>query len=84
VWNGANISQVPDPSNIEAPSTMVFGLWPYKIYDPGKADNGEFYFVQKRPSAVTNAHNFQLGNYYAKITDDIIAQNPKITRNPNQ
>jgi hypothetical protein len=84
VWNGANISQVPDPSNIEAPSTKVFGLWPYKIYDPGKADDGEFYFVQKMPSAVTNAHKFQLGNYYVKIGDDIIAHNPKITKNPNQ
>jgi hypothetical protein len=84
VWNGSNISQVPNPSNIEAPSTKMYGLWPYKIYDPGKADDGEFYFVQKMPSAVTNARLFQLGNYYTKIGDDIIAQNPKITKNPNQ
>ena len=84
VYNGDNITELSDPSNIEAPSTKVFGLWPYKIYDPGQPDDGKFYFVEKLPAAVTNAHNFQLGNYYAKITDDIIANNPKITKNPNQ
>jgi len=84
VWNGANISQVADPNNIEAPSTKIFGLWPYKIYNPGQPNDGQYYFVEKSLSAVTNAHNFQLGNYYAKISDDIISHNPKITKNPNQ
>jgi len=84
VWNGLNISQIPDPGNIEAPSTKIFGLWPYKIYDPGKADDGKYCFIQKLPSEVTNAHNFRIGSYYARIDDGIIAQNPKLTKNPNQ
>jgi SusD family. len=84
VWNGTNISKVGAPGNIEAPSTKIFGLWPYKISNPGQPDDGQFYFVEKTLSAVTNAHNFQLGNYYAKVADDVIARNPKLTKNPNQ
>lgn len=82
VWNGANISQVPDPGNIEAPSTKIFGLWPYKMY--GGTNDGKYCFIQKLPSEVTNAHNFRIGSYYARIDDGIIAQNPKLIKNPNQ
>ncbi|NWJ52497.1 MAG: RagB/SusD family nutrient uptake outer membrane protein [Bacteroidetes bacterium] len=85
VFDGSNIS-VTDlkPAQYDAPDDKVFGLWPYKIFNPGGADNGQFYFVEHSSPNLGTGHNFQLGNYYCKIGDDIIARNPKLTKNPNQ
>lgn len=65
-------------------NTQPWGLWPYKIYDPGSANNGKWIYKQVKLSRVTGADRFQLGNYYSYIDDAIISNNPKLVRNPNQ
>lgn len=65
-------------------NTQPWGLWSYKIYNPGSANNGKWIYKQVKLSRVTGADRFQLGNYYSYIGDDIINNNPKLVRNPNQ
>jgi hypothetical protein len=65
-------------------NTQPWGLWPYKYYNPGNANNGKWIFKEVLPSPVTGANRFQLGNYYSQISDDILGANPKIVRQPNQ
>ena len=85
IYSGANMT-VKDinPSSYDATDDKPFSLWPYKIYNPGGPDDGQFYFVEHASPNLGTGHNFQLGNYYCKINDDIIAENPKLTKNPNQ
>jgi hypothetical protein len=64
-------------------NTQPYGLWPYKIYNPGSPTNGKWIFKVTKLSRVTGADRFQLGNYYSYISDDVINNNPKIVRNPN-
>ncbi|SEW54044.1 RagB/SusD family nutrient uptake outer membrane protein [Chitinophaga arvensicola] len=84
IWNGRNTDLTLTPGDETAVSTRVFGLWPYKIYDPGSPNNGKYVFKQILPGAVTAPHEFRLGNYYGFIMDDIRNNNPKIVKNPNQ
>ncbi|ACT95897.1 RagB/SusD family nutrient uptake outer membrane protein [Dyadobacter fermentans] len=65
-------------------NTQPWGLWSYKIYDPGSANNGKWIFKPVKLSRVTGSDRFQLGNYYSYIDDAIISNNPKLVRNPNQ
>jgi hypothetical protein len=84
VWDGSNTGL---PTNLESatePSTQVFGLHPFKIYNPGNPDDGKYIFKVVKPSRVTNFHRFRFGNYYSFIGDNIINANPKLVRNPNQ
>jgi hypothetical protein len=64
-------------------NTQPWGLWSYKVYAPGTANNGKWIYKPVKLSRVTGADRFQLGNYYSYIGDDIINNNPKIIRNPN-
>lgn len=84
VWNGASTDLTTNPGKADEPSTRVFGLWPYKVSDPGKPNDGKWVFQKVLPSRVTNAHRFRLGNYYSFISDEIRTNNPQIVRNPNQ
>lgn len=87
VWNGTPTSESDLLSGIGVAtkkSTQPWGLWPYKYYAPGTADNGKWLFKEVLPSNVTGSNRFRLGNYYSRINDDIIAANPKIIRQPNQ
>jgi hypothetical protein len=89
VWNGNNMSAADfiNASNIGSStrtSTQVFGLWPYKYYDPGNANHLKYIFKVIKPSRVTAAHRFRLGNYYSLIGQNVLNGNPKIVRNPNQ
>ncbi|SER25017.1 RagB/SusD family nutrient uptake outer membrane protein [Pedobacter rhizosphaerae] len=89
VWNGNNMSNADfiNATNIGSAtrtSTQVFGLWPYKYYNPGNPNHNKYIFKVVKPSRVTAAHRFRLGNYYSLINQDIINRNPKIVRNPNQ
>ncbi len=65
-------------------NTQPFALWPYKIHDPGGINHNKWIFKIVKPSIVTGANRFQLGNYYSFIDDNIRANNPKIVRQPNQ
>ncbi|MGM0376634.1 MAG: RagB/SusD family nutrient uptake outer membrane protein [Bacteroidota bacterium] len=75
-----------DPSDILASGARVFGLWPYKYHDsddPNNPNNGKWVFKEIKPSEVTGAYRFRMGNYYSRIGDDILNNNPKIVKNPN-
>lgn len=87
VWNGATMDVNSLKTNIgdaEKPNTMPFGLWPYKVHNPGSPTHGKWVFREVKPSQVTNADRWRFGNYYSRINDDIINNNPLIVRNPNQ
>ncbi|WP_293306172.1 RagB/SusD family nutrient uptake outer membrane protein [Pedobacter sp. UBA5917] len=89
VWNGNNMStnDFINATNIGSAtrtSTQVFGLWPYKYYNPGNANHLKYVFKVVKPSRVTAAHRFRIGNYYSSIGQDVLNGNPKIVRNPNQ
>lgn len=92
VWNGNTMTIEDLESNLgeaDKPMTQIFGLIPYKYYDPAAQVEGQPEVVQwvfeiVKPHNVTGADRFRLGNYYSDISDGIIANNPKIVRNPNQ
>ena len=84
VWNGAKTPLTGTPGSATAPNTRIFALYPYKIYDPGQPDDGQWIFKTVVPKNVTSASLFRLGNYYSKIPDDAMANNPKLIQNPNQ
>lgn len=73
-----------DVCNTTDRSTQPYGLWPYKIHNPGAATDGDWVYDIVLPSRVTGAYRFRLGNYYSEIGQDIINNNPLIVRNPNQ
>jgi starch-binding outer membrane protein, SusD/RagB family len=87
VWNGENISAADLVKNIgkaDKVNTMIYGLWPYKIYNPGSPNNNKWVYRIVKPSNVTAAHRFLLGNYYSNISISILDNNPKLVKNPNQ
>lgn len=87
VLDGIPISQdeitedVCDPTKRQ---TQPYGLWPYKISNPGSENDGEWVYRVVKPSRVTGADRFRLGNYYSEIGQDVLNNNPLIIRNPNQ
>lgn len=87
VWDGNTMDVADLVSNIgnaKKHNTQPFGLWPYKYYNPGNANNGKWIFKEVKPSPVTGSNRFQFGNYYSQISDDVISKNPKIVKQPNQ
>ncbi|AMR30799.1 hypothetical protein A0256_04855 [Mucilaginibacter sp. PAMC 26640] len=87
VWDGNQMTVADLVTNIgdaRKRNTQPFGLWPYKYYNPNSANNGKWIFKEVKPSQVTGANRFQLGNYYSQIGNDILSANPKIVRQPNQ
>lgn len=86
-WDGNKMTEADLLSNIgqaNKRSTQPYSLWPYKYYNPGNANHGKWLYKIVLLPSVTGANNFQLGNYYSFIGDDIRANNPKIVRQPNQ
>ncbi|HEY0273621.1 MAG TPA: RagB/SusD family nutrient uptake outer membrane protein, partial [Chitinophaga sp.] len=70
-WNGVRMTATDVVSNLDKATrinTMVWGLYPYKYYNPGGANDGKWLFKIVLPSNVTEAHRFQLGNYYSAIS----------------
>jgi hypothetical protein len=65
-------------------NTQALSLWPYKVHNPGGANHNTWTFRIQRNANVTGANRFQLGNYYSEIGVGILANNPKIVRQPNQ
>ncbi|MAZ28250.1 MAG: RagB/SusD family nutrient uptake outer membrane protein [Cytophagaceae bacterium] len=64
--------------------TQPFGLWPYKYFNPGNPNDGNWLYKIVKPSRVTGSDNFRLGNYYSEIGQGILNNNPLIVKNPNQ
>jgi hypothetical protein len=84
VWDGSNSDLTSLPGKATEPSTRVYSLWPYKIYDPGGPNHNKWVFRKVLSGRVTQSHIFRLGNYYSRISDATLNNNPLILRNPNQ
>jgi hypothetical protein len=87
VLDGAAINETELVSNIGSATkrnTQAFSLWPYKVYNPGAANDNKWTFRIQRNANVTGANRFQFGNYYSEINPTIFAGNPKLVRQPNQ
>lgn len=86
-WDGVRMTEADLIANIgkaDKRSTQPYSLWPYKYHNPSSPNNGKWLYKIVLLPAVTGANNFQLGNYYTFIGDDIRANNPLIVRQPNQ
>jgi hypothetical protein len=87
VWDGTKMTVSDLLTNIGKATkrnTQPYGLWAYKYFNPGNPNDGKWLYKIVLPSLVTGANNFQLGNYYSFIDDNIRANNPKIVKQPNQ
>jgi hypothetical protein len=73
-----------DICDVTKRETQPYGLWPYKIHNPGSPDHGNFIYKIVKPTRVTGADRFRFGNYYSEIGQDILNNNPLIIKNPNQ
>src|SRR5699024_4317793 len=80
-WRRAHIVWDGDDSN---PTANVAALYPYRVYRPGSAMHGKYVFDKIGPQAPSfvNARWFKMGNYYARIPDAAINNNPELIRNP--
>lgn len=83
IWDGGK-TDLKHPANPWASSTKPWGLWPYKVYDPGKPDNGKWIYKRVLTSVATASDRFRTGNYYSAIPANVLAQNPLLVQNPNQ
>lgn len=87
VWDGNQMTEAELVTNIgdaKKRSTQPFALWGYKVHNPGNPTDKKWVFKIVKNSIVTGASRFQLGNYYSEINSTILANNPKLTRQPNQ
>ena len=87
VWDGNPTTITDLTTNIGKAtkrSTQPWGLWPYRVHNPGSPTNGKWVFREVLPPVVSGSNRFQFGNYYSAIGDDIRSLNPKIVRQPNQ
>ena len=87
IWDGQAMSEADLLANIGAPdkrNTQPFGLWSYKLHNPGNPNHGKWVFKVVKSPLVTGSNRFRMGNYYSFIDDNIRSNNPKIVRQPNQ
>jgi len=87
IFDGVALSQADLLTNLSSAtkrSTQPYGLLPYKYYAPGSPNNGKWIYKVNLSGRVTGSDNWQLGNYYSQITDDILTNNPKLVKQPNQ
>lgn len=87
VIDGVAMSESDLLSNIGSATkrnTQAYSLWPYKISDPASPNNNKWVFRIQRNANITGANRFQFGNYYSEINASILANNPKLVRQPNQ
>jgi len=88
VWDGTPTSAADIKTNLGVAgthSTQPWGLWPYKVYNPADpTTNGKWIFKETRPALATGYNKFLFGNYYSQISNDALAANPKLIRQPNQ
>lgn len=72
VWNGSETEG----------SSVVNGLFAYRVIRPGHADDGKYIYQTVRPTRFRRARFFRMANYYASIEQAVLNNNPKIVRNP--
>jgi starch-binding outer membrane protein, SusD/RagB family len=75
VWNG----------NSASPTANMYALFPYRIINPSDpTKDGKYVFVKMKATTFLAPRNFQVQNYYNYIPQNVIDNNPLITRNPFQ
>ncbi|RPD42102.1 RagB/SusD family nutrient uptake outer membrane protein [Chitinophaga barathri] len=87
VWDGVAMTEADLLANIGAANkrnTQPFGLWSYKLHNPGNPNHGKWLFKIVKSPLVTGTNRFRMGNYYSFIDDNIRSNNPKILKQPNQ
>lgn len=87
VLDGNPINETEVTQNIGVAAkreTQPYSIWPYKYYNPGDPNDGKYLYKISRLSRITGADRFQFGNYYSEIGQNLINNNPKLVRNPNQ
>jgi len=87
IFDGVALSQADLLSNLSSAtkrSTQPYSLLPYKYYSAGSPNNGKWIYKVNLSGRVTGSDNWQMGNYYSQITDDILTNNPKLVKQPNQ
>lgn len=87
VLDGNPISETEVTQNIGVANkreTQPYSIWPYKYSNPGDPNDGKWLYQILKLSRITGADRFRLGNYYSEIGQDLINNNPKLIRNPNQ
>jgi hypothetical protein len=87
VWDGAPTTLTDLKNNIGKAtqrSTEPWGLWPYKVYNPGNPNHNKWIFREAKPVPISGTNRFLLGNYYSEIGSNILSANPKLVRQPNQ
>lgn len=82
VWDGQNLGLTTNPGKADESSTKPYGLWPYKVYDPGSPNDGKWVFKTIIPGKAIGIDRFRLRNYYSEIGSDILSRNPKLVPNP--
>lgn len=63
-------------------STQPWGLWPYRIHNPGSPNDGKWIFEEYLSNQASAADNWNLANYYSSINSDILNANPKLVKQP--
>lgn len=87
IWDGQAMNQADLLNNIGTAmqrNTQPWSLWSYKLHNPGNPNHGKWVYRMQRSPVVTGANRFRFGNYYSNINNDILSNNPKIVRQPNQ
>lgn len=74
IWDG-------DEAN---PASVHYALFPYRIYDPGQADDGKWVFEKVRTHMSAYPRYFQMKNYYSFLDQEWLSNNPKLEKNPYQ
>lgn len=74
VWNGSEGN----------PDAVLYALYPYRVVRPGHPTDNKYVFDKIRAPRFRAPRNFQLGNYYSSIDQNVLNNNPKIVRNPFQ
>lgn len=78
-WRIAHILWDGNENNQNA---NLFALYGYRIVHPGHPNNGKFVYDKFKAPNFRAPRFFQLGNYYSRISQSVLNNNPSITKNP--
>jgi hypothetical protein len=70
--------------NINTPTAMIYGLYPFKVYRPDHVTHNKWIYVRRIPTPFTAPRKFVWANYYSSFSSDALTKNPKLIKNPGQ
>lgn len=70
--------------NDDTKTSLIYGLWAYKVYAPGDPDDGKWIFRRIHDTKRKYPLFFQTKNYYASIDQGVLNNNPLLVKNPYQ